>query len=565
MLTLLIVTYILVHQYINLKFARGYLGKRYAIYTLSIALLTLILFLLIKIHIGDNDITATLLFIIFLLIYNLIFAAIKANWHFTFRSNKSLNEDYLIYGTGKISRKIFSLLADEVNTNILGYISNDEAYTNKFINNIKCVCNLKTLENYAKRRRLGIVVPIDVISSDERLKLVEISRKLNLRFIPIRSDFDINLKSLKSQKIPELTPGDILKSKSGPFNEMEKEKFRNKVVLVVGGAGSIGGAIIEQLLKMNVKRIICYDISEASVYRISEKIRKSQLDLAGLLDFRIGCIGDEGTISELIDQGVQIVINAAAYKHVPICERNIDACLLNNVIKTHSLLKVVVKKKVELFIQISTDKAVRPTNVMGVSKRIAELLIIYLQSKSVHTKFHVVRFGNVLGSSGSVFHLFVDQIKSGGPLTVTHPDITRYLMTIEDAARLVLKSVSLDQAFSINFLDMGQPVKISDLADRMIVAHGRMVSNGDEKEIGSLMIEKIFTGLRPGEKLYEELSHENNAVKTSIDGVLSVEIGAENYLSLDKIMTEIDRAIACSDASEKKNFLKEIVTDYVLE
>ena len=562
MLIFLIITYIFLHQFVNRKFVDGYVGKRYGIYNLVLATSSLIAFFAIKIYEEEGGLGSVFLFLTFLLVYNLVFVGLKAKWTFRLKSPSQFSDSYLIYGTGKMSRRILSLLVDEENVNILGYVSPNTKDTHKFLNNVKCVCNINTLESYVKKRACHIIVPIDHISGEDRSRLVDIARNSNMRFIPLKTGFDIDLNSLQPQKIPELTPDDILTPKSGHFNKIDKEKFKDKVILVVGGAGSIGSSIVEQLLKMDTKKIVCYDISEVSIYRMSERLKETITNLDKCVEFRIGCIGDVNNVSEIIDQGVDIVINAAAYKHVPICEQNINACILNNVIKTNTLLQLVCDKKVDLFIQISTDKAVRPTNVMGVSKRIAELLIIHYQSISKHTKFHVVRFGNVLGSSGSVFHLFVDQIKRGGPITVTHPDITRYLMTIEDAAKLVLKSVSINQKFSINFLDMGQPVKISELADRMIVAHGRIVVDNLKTQESNLTISKVFIGLRPGEKLYEELSHENDATKTEIDGVLAIKVKPENSVAIDKITTTIDKFITQSHADKKKLLLKEIVPDY---
>lgn len=300
----------------------------------------------------------------------------------------------------------------------------------------------------------------------------------------------------------------------------------NDTILITGGAGSIGSAIIKQIAnKFNDIKIVCLDSSENNIYNIQEDINNNDIE------FVIGDINDREFVKHIIDKySINIIFHTAAYKHVPIMEYNIYQSFKNNCLGTLCLSEESVKSKIKKFIFVSSDKAVRPTNVMGLSKRLSESIIDYYQQqfnkKKIDTKFSIVRFGNVLESSGSLIPLLRKQILSGGPITITHKDVTRYFMTLSEAAHLVIESSFLTNGSEIFLFDMGQPIKILDLAKRMVNLYGRQIKT--EKNIDGIEIEYI--GLRPGEKLYEELLVDNKALKTKNSNI---------YISQEKRVSSI--------------------------
>ena len=294
-----------------------------------------------------------------------------------------------------------------------------------------------------------------------------------------------------------------------PIPELLYKNIKNKVVLVTGAGGSIGGELTRQVVKLSPKLLILYEISEYALYLIERELQ----DLTDITIIPIiGSVTDKLQVERLFEKfDIDTVYHAAAYKHVPLVETNPFMGVMNNTIGTAVCAMQAMKHQVETFVLISTDKAVRPTNIMGASKRLAELVCQGLAIES-KTQFSMVRFGNVLGSSGSVVPLFKKQIEQGGPLTVTHPEITRYFMTIPEAALLVIQAGAMGTGGDVFLLDMGEPVKIVDLAKKMIRLSGRKVLGEEGAQAG---IEIKYAGLRPGEKLYEELLISNEGSETT--------------------------------------------------
>jgi FlaA1/EpsC-like NDP-sugar epimerase len=278
-----------------------------------------------------------------------------------------------------------------------------------------------------------------------------------------------------------------------------------KVVMVTGAGGSIGGELCRQIIRQSPKMLVLLELNEFSLYSIEQEL---QYEIARLksdvkLVARLGSVQKEHRMETLMRNfGVQTVYHAAAYKHVPLVEHNIVEGVRNNVFGAWYTAEAAIRAGVESFVLISTDKAVRPTNIMGASKRVAELVLQGLAQRQTNTRFTMVRFGNVLGSSGSVVPLFRQQIKQGGPITVTHPYIIRYFMTIHEASELVIQAGAMGRGGDVFVLDMGEPVKIVDLAKRMVHLSGLEVKD-NKHPTGDIEIQ--YTGLRPGEKLYEEL------------------------------------------------------------
>ena len=281
--------------------------------------------------------------------------------------------------------------------------------------------------------------------------------------------------------------------------------INNKVVLVTGGGGSIGSELCRQIARNNPKHLIIMDIYENNAYELQQELIRTyghKLDM----EVEIASIRDKVKLEKIFSsRNIDVVFHAAAHKHVPLMEKNPEESIKNNIIGTLNLAIMSDRYKVEKFIQISTDKAVNPTNIMGATKRVCEMIIQCFDKKS-KTDYVAVRFGNVLGSNGSVIPLFVEQIKSGGPVTVTHEEITRYFMTIQEAVQLIIRAATIAKGGEIFVLDMGEPVKIKDLAYNLIRLSG-LVPDQD--------IEVVYTGLRPGEKLYEELLITNDETQTS--------------------------------------------------
>nr|WP_218954635.1 nucleoside-diphosphate sugar epimerase/dehydratase [Acinetobacter sp. YH12097] len=327
-----------------------------------------------------------------------------------------------------------------------------------------------------------------------------------------------------------------------PKAELLEKNIKNKVVMVTGAGGSIGSELCRQIVKHQPKLLVLFEMSEFALYSIDRELQASDIHIIPVL----GSVTNQSKLERILQQyAVQTVYHAAAYKHVPLVEANPFEGIYNTSIGTQRSVDAAVNQNVETFVLISTDKAVRPTNVMGASKRMAELYCQGLASTNPKTQISIVRFGNVLGSSGSVVPLFKKQIAQGGPVTVTHPEVTRYFMTIPEAAQLVIQAGAMGTGGDVFLLDMGEPVKIVDLAKQMIRLSG--FKPADEKGLGDIKIE--FTGLRPGEKLYEELLIDaENVEKTKHERILksfeqfySIKEMKEVYVNFEKIHKDEDR------------------------
>lgn len=339
--------------------------------------------------------------------------------------------------------------------------------------------------------------------------------------------------------------------------------IRDHVVMVTGAAGSIGSELCRQILQSQPRILVMIDINEFGLYQIDMELRQAlssnglqRVELVSLL----GNTANQQQMAQIIKSfGVQTIYHAGAYKHVPIVENNMIEGVRNNVMGTWSLVKAAAENAVETFVLISTDKAVRPVSVMGASKRCAELICQAYAESKIGTRFCMVRFGNVLGSSGSVVPLFFEQINSGGPVTVTHPDVMRYFMTIPEAAQLVLQAGSMGEGGEVFVLDMGKPVRIMELAERMIALLGRSLRN-EQNPNGDMEI--VISGLRPGEKLYEELVLGDRVSGTGHPMIMRAE---EKFLALPNLLVcleKIEQACAESDCQTIKNLLSEVIGEF---
>ncbi len=335
--------------------------------------------------------------------------------------------------------------------------------------------------------------------------------------------------------------------------------YAGRCVMVTGAGGSIGSELCRQLLDIKPSHIVLFERSEFELYKIDNELR-TLAEAAGItVTTRLGSIIDARRVREVMEATqVEIVLHAAAYKHVPLVEENELEGARNNVLGTQVVAEAAEAAGVERFILISTDKAVRPTNIMGATKRMAELVIQDLQTRSTSTKFSMVRFGNVLGSSGSVLPLFEQQIRRGGPVTVTHPDVTRFFMTIPEAARLVLLAGAYATGGDVFVLDMGKPMKILDIARRMIELSGRSVL---ENGLGD--IEIAITGLRPGEKLYEELLIDDASLRgTPHSKILRAEEAMLSQIEIASMLREVNKALEAADTGALRKLIESRVDGY---
>ena len=357
------------------------------------------------------------------------------------------------------------------------------------------------------------------------------------------------------------TLGDLLEREGVPANpSLLEARIKGKSVMVCGGGGSIGSELCRQILEQSPRRLVVYELSEFNLYAIE----KDLLDLVRELDeaievvSKLGSVQDEERVSELLRRyQIDTIYHAAAYKHVPLVEDSPVEGVKNNVFGTLALSKAAAENGVKCFAFISTDKAVRPTNVMGATKRLAEMI---LQDRSRRTgcTYCMVRFGNVLNSSGSVAPLFKEQISNGGPVTVTHPEVTRYFMTIKEASELVIQASSVAKGGDVFVLDMGKPVKIVTLAQKLIRLMGRE-SLGENNGSG---VQIKFTGLRPGEKLYEELLIDGDVFGTEHPKIMGVRENCMTQQELEDVLSELKDACDSNNHDGAIQILQHAVEGY---
>jgi FlaA1/EpsC-like NDP-sugar epimerase len=365
------------------------------------------------------------------------------------------------------------------------------------------------------------------------------------------------------EDIRELDVTDILgRDAVSPNGALFSACIRGKSVMVTGAGGSIGSEICRQILRNQPKRLVLLELSEIALYNIERELQVL-IDTEGFAIELVPLLGDAKRRDRMLPAmqafGVQTVYHAAAYKHVPIVEHNVVEGVQNNVFSTWVTAEAALEAGVETFVLVSTDKAVNPTNVMGASKRVAELVLQGMQGHSTRTRFAMVRFGNVLASSGSVVPLFQEQIRKGGPVTVTHPEVVRYFMTIPEAAQLVIQAGAMGQGGDVFVLDMGEPVRIVDLARRMIRLAGRTVRDAANPR-GDIEIR--YTGLRPAEKLYEELLIGKNVSGTEHPMIMRAFEEHLPWPQFEPLLSQLLECVRRNDCARIVELLRALVTGY---
>ena len=473
----------------------------------------------------------------------------------------------LIYGAGSAGRQLAAALRNSQQMRVVGFLDDDKNLQKQFLNGLPIYAPSEIESISASLKISDVLLALPSVSRSRRNQIIELVAKSKLAVRTLPSVTDLAKGKVTASDIRELDIEDLLgRDLVEPNNQLLSQNIMGKVVLVSGAGGSIGSELCRQIISHSPQALILLEQNEFALYSIEQELRiklaDSMIANCSLIPV-LGSVRNFSRMKELMNNyHPLIVFHAAAYKHVPLVEYNPIEGIENNVIGTLLLAKAAREAGVKRFILVSTDKAVRPTNLMGASKRLAEMTLQAMAEEGQHqggTIFSMVRFGNVLDSSGSVVPLFRKQIQEGGPITLTHLEVTRYFMTIPEAAQLVIQAGSMAKGGDVFLLDMGQPIKIADLARQMITLSGLEVRD-DENPDGDIAIE--VTGLRPGEKLYEELLIGDNPEPTLHPRIFKAQ---EEYLlwaQLEPKLTLMNSFIAKGQTSQMIELLKSLVPNY---
>lgn len=497
--------------------------------------------------------------------------------HVPFTSRDDGLPKVAIYGAGAAGNQLVAALRMGRLMRPVAFIDDDPSIADRVISGLH-VYKPKNIQKMIEETNAGeVLLAIPSSSRARRREILSYLEEFPFHVRSVPGFMDLASGLVKVDDIQEVDIADLLGRDSVPAqDELLSHCIKGQVVLVTGAGGSIGSELCRQILLSGPITLLLFDHSEFNLYSILSELEQRIVRESRTVSL-IPILGSVRNQEKLLDimktWSVNTVYHAAAYKHVPMVEHNIAEGIFNNVIGTLNTAQAALQAGVANFVLISTDKAVRPTNIMGSTKRLAELILQALSkevapvlfddlsniSRVNKTRFTMVRFGNVLGSSGSVIPLFHKQIKAGGPLTVTHPKITRYFMTIPEAAQLVIQAGSMGMGGDVFVLDMGEPVRIVELAEKMIHLSGLSVRS-DKSPHGDVAIE--FTGLRPGEKLYEELLIGDNVIATQHPMIMSA---SEDYLSWDILkgkLSELVSAVSIDDYARVRQLLRETVSGY---
>lgn len=459
-------------------------------------------------------------------------------------SRKDGRKPVAIYGAGEAGRQLLNALANSIEYTPVLFIDDNERLHGVEVAGLPVMSFETASECIEDKGVKAILIAMPSVSRSIRKNIVDQLERfpVEVKTLPGMADLiegKAKFSELRDVSIEELLGRDPVP----PMPELMAKNIRDKVVLVTGAGGSIGSELCRQIIQQRPNKLVLLDLSEFALYTIhQELIEYCERMGCGMTELSpmICSVQNEGRVSAILNAfKVDTVYHAAAYKHVPLVEQNVVEGIRNNVFGTQTLAQAAVDAGVESFILVSTDKAVRPTNFMGASKRLAELVCQALAQSQDTTKFSMVRFGNVLGSSGSVIPRFKKQIEEGGPITVTHKDINRYFMTIPEAAQLVIQAGSMAEGGDVFVLDMGEPIKIIDLAQKMIRLHGLIPYFEDDGPNGDVCIR--VTGLRPGEKLFEELLIGNSPLPTSHPRIMRAQ---EQSLNMPELTLALDSVLA---------------------
>jgi len=480
-----------------------------------------------------------------------------ARWLF---SEATSQNRVAIYGAGSAGRQLLNALKQSKEYNPIAFIDDAASIHNTIINGLRVYPpdNLKNLIDTDDVKAVLIAMPS--LKRSRRQEIISFLEPYKVIVRSVPGVAELAQGKVKVNDLLEIDLSDLLGRDSvKPNKELFEKNISNKVVMVTGAGGSIGSELCRQIVSLKPRMLVLYELSEPSLYQIDQELKVNNefnIEVCPIL----GSVTDKDRALKIFEYyGVQTVYHAAAYKHVPLVEYNSSQGFFNNAIGTKLLAEAAITSNVETFVLISTDKAVRPTNFMGASKRAAEMVLQAFAEQTHNTCFTMVRFGNVLDSSGSVIPLFKKQIKEGGPLTVTHTDIVRYFMMIPEAVELVIQAGAMAEGGEVFVLDMGEPVRIYDLAVKMINLSGLELldENNPEGDIGI-----HYTGLRPGEKLYEELLIDGKFSETENKLIMRTEEGMMPWDKLEPILTEIHNKGTYTTTEELYKLIKKIVPEF---
>ncbi len=482
---------------------------------------------------------------------------------FLFLSNfkKTKNKsNVLIYGAGSAGRQLLTSLENNLEMKVVGFIDDDTQFHRQIILG-QTVYDPLNIEKLVNNKSVDLILlALPSITRQKRNQIINNLNKFKLIVKTLPSVQDIVEGKVSVSDIKDLSIDDLLnREEVQPNSKLLSININSKVVMVTGAGGSIGSELSRQIVKLNPKKLILIELSEFALYKISEDLKNLNQTIK-IIPLLIN-IQNQSKIEQVFKTfNIDTVYHAAAYKHVPLVEENICESVKNNVFGTFNLAEAALKYNVSNFVLISSDKAVRSTNVMGATKRLAEICVQSLyDNQNLQSKFAIVRFGNVLQSSGSVIPKFKKQIKDGGPVTLTHPDVTRYFMTIIEASQLVIQAGAMAEKCEVYVLDMGESVKIKDLIEKMIKLSGLSIKE-DKNLDGDIEIE--ITGLRSGEKLYEELLIGDNPLKTYHEKIQKAQDPFTPFNKLKLDLDHLSNLIEKNKVEEVKHLLSNLVPSY---
>ncbi|MDD4977066.1 MAG: nucleoside-diphosphate sugar epimerase/dehydratase [Gallionella sp.] len=468
-----------------------------------------------------------------------------------------------IYGAGKSGVKLAAALNTGCHFSVVAFIDDNVELQGSQISGVNVFAPKSLAKLFEQRSPKAVLLAIPSASRKRRSEIIAELGKYSVPVKSIPSMTELMNGQAKLDEIREVEIEDLLgRDAVQPVATLLTRCIKGKSVMVTGAGGSIGSELSRQILALQPTHLVLFEKSEFDLYQIEQELNATNAALGGMVKIIsiLGSVTHQHRVERVLQAfGVQTVYHAAAYKHVPLVEHNLIEGVINNVFGTWRTAAAAKNTGVETFVLVSTDKAVRPTNVMGASKRFSELVLQAFAREDNKTRYCMVRFGNVLGSSGSVVPLFKKQIAHGGPITVTHPEITRYFMTIPEAAGLVLQAGSMGKGGDVFVLDMGASVKIVDLARRMIKLSGLSVRDVSNPE-GDIAIE--FSGLRPGEKLYEELLIGDNVLGTEHPLIMRAEEVELPWTVLQEKLQIVDLACHQFDCEAVRKVLLEVVDGY---
>ena len=468
----------------------------------------------------------------------------------------------LVYGAGQTGRELVAAMANSHEMQVVGFLDDDNRLHGHVLNGqiVYNPADLVDLVSSLSIQKVLLAMPgLGRKRRNEILTLVQTAR-VDVRTLPSMSDLAKGKVSVSDLR--ELDIDDLLGRESVmPNFSLMTINVRSKVVMITGAGGSIGSELCRQILFVGPRKLLLIEQSEFALYRIHQELAEKPADRDITIVPLLASVQDSRRMMEIISTWrPDTIYHAAAYKHVPLVEHNPAEGIKNNVLGTLRTARAAAENGVSHFVLVSTDKAVRPTNIMGASKRLAEIMLQALAATDLVTNFSIVRFGNVLGSSGSVVPKFRQQIRDGGPVTLTHMDVTRYFMSIPEAAQLVIQAGAMAKGGDVFVLDMGRPIKIYDMARRMIKLSGLTVK--DEYNLdGDIEIE--ITGLRPGEKLYEELLVGNDARSTSHPRIMKAHEEFMTWTDLENKLKELEIALNVNDVGVIRRMIEKMVPGFM--